>query len=84
MNTGIAFILMFWIVAPILYCAYCASITHPVTNDTIQSLIRTILPTSPFLPRLLLTILGHLIMLQPSSPMASLTLSSMRRILPYF
>jgi len=37
MNTGIAFVLMFWIIAPILYCAYCAMLTYSDTDDTFIS-----------------------------------------------
>ena len=83
-NIGVSFVFFFWIIAPILYCAYCDLITHSDTDDTTQSLIRTTLPTSPFLPRRFSTILELLINPRKSSPMASLIKSSMRHILPYF
>ena len=84
MNTGIAFIFMFWIIAPILYCAYCDLTTHSGTDDTSQSLIHTTLLTSPFPPRIFSIIPEHLIYPQTSSPMASSILLNMRHILLYF
>ena len=70
MNTGISFLFFFWILAPILYCAYYDLITHSDTDDTTQSLIRTTLLTSPFLPGRFSTILEQFITPKTSSPMA--------------
>jgi hypothetical protein len=84
MNTGLAFIFFFWIIAPILYCEYCDLVTHSDTNDTNQSRMRTILLTSPSLPRVFSIILEHIINPQTSSLMASLIVPSMRHILLSF